>query len=388
MVLYVCLEGFYTSVVRRLDRPHIVHISGAVLEACPLARERGITRGVPLAEARAILRGDGAYSDLDTLECGPHRDRWLDRVLPYSSKVMPGLPHEAWIDMAGHYDGLSAAEGVLRSVAQEVPCGLRAGIAPCRWVAELAASSLDLAPLRWEVPVLEPVVDVRRYLAPLPVARLCPVNPLHRARLVALGHRLIGQVAEVPLAVLRTQFGDGAALVSAASQGVWPDPVVPSYPGPSTEERWDSLAPIGCSMELTAVLSILALRLAATLSATERTAEEVLLVFESEEGRCVSRRRRMTKSAASAAGMKVALHAEWQKAHLDFPPLSVRVAALGLRPIETGQEGLWRSRASVTPALVAVRAAFGEGAVRLASEVPIPRHRRVISAWGHANGWR
>ncbi|MGE0001436.1 MAG: hypothetical protein AB7F50_05745 [Fimbriimonadaceae bacterium] len=387
-VLYVCLEGFYTAVVRPLDRPHVVHADGAVLEACPLARERGIAAGASLAEARAVLREEGAYSELDPEVCEPHRDRWLDRLLPYSTRVMPGLPHEAWVDMAGHPDPYTAAEGALRSVAEEVPCGLVAGTAPCRWVAELAVSRLDLAPLRWGVPVLEPVTDVRSFLARLPVALLRPVSPQIRARLVALGHRTIGHVAEVPLAVLRTQFGDSAALVSSASQGTWPDPVVPTYPGTSAEERWNALVPIECSLELSEVLGVLALKLSCTLHATERTAEEVMLVFESEEGRCVTCRRRMTKSAASAEGMMVALHAEWQKARLDFPPSAVRVAALGLRPIESGQEGLWRSRSSVKSALGTVRAAFGDGAVKMASEVPLPRHRRVISAWHDANGWR
>lgn len=387
-VLYVCLEGFYTSVVWPLDRPHVVHMDGAVLDSCPLAQQRGVSPGAPLAEARAILRDDGAYTELDPEACEPHRDRWLDRLLPYSSLVMPGLPHEAWVGLDGHPEPMSVSEGMLRAVAGEVPCGIVAGVAPHRWVAELASVRLDLAPLRWGVPVLEPVTDVAAYLAPLPVALLRPVSPQHRARLAALGHRTIGRVAAVPLAVLRTQFGKDAGLVSSAACGTWPDPVVPCYPGACAEERWNSLAPIVSSLELAEVLAMLAVRLAATLRAAGQTADEILLAFESEEGEFLACRRRMTKSASSADGMRVALHAEWQKSRLGFPPVAVRVAGLGLRPIEACQEGLWGARSSVKGSIGAVRAAFGDGAVRLASEVPVPRHRRMLGAWRDANGWR
>lgn len=390
-VLYVRLEGFYTGVVWPDERPQAVHAQGVVVEACPKARQRGVRPGAPLSEARAVLREEGAFREYSAEACLPERDRWLQALLPFSVRLMPGMPHEVWADLAGHPDPAAAAEEALAALAAATPCGLSAGLAAACWVARLAAVPAPRRALALGVPAVARVDSPRAFLAPRPVADLLPASPGARARLAALGCRTVGEVARVPYAALRAQFGAEAPLIEAASQGRWPDPVVPAFPGESLEESWAGLDPIDDSYVLEEILGILALRLAAGLAARGKCAGELGLGLEGSGMRHWAARK-LAKPAAGAPALRTVLSAMLARSRPAFAPETVRASAFGLQAAGGAQAALWGERVRDARALAAslglLRSAYGESAVRKASEVPVPRRMAVLAAWRDANGWR
>jgi nucleotidyltransferase/DNA polymerase involved in DNA repair len=390
-ILFIRLDGFYTGVVWPDERPQVVHSHGLAVECCPRAQARGLRAGAPLSEARAVLRGEGAFREYSAEACLPFRDAWLGSLLPYSVRIMPGMPHEAWVDLAGHPDPAWAAGEALASLAAATPCHIAAGLAGACWVARLAARPCSRRALALALPAASCVDSPRAFLAPRPVADLSPVSPKARERLAALGCRTVGEAAAMPYSSLRTQFGPEAPVVEAASQGRWPDPVVPTFPSESMEEAWTGLGPIEDSYVLEEVLGILALRLGAGLAARGRTAGELALGLEGSGMRhwCS---RKLAKPASSSGALKTLLVAMLARKRPSFAPETVRATALGLQPVGGAQAGLWCDKARDAKALSAslglLRASYGEGSVRKASEIPLPRRMMVLAAWRDANGWR
>src|SRR5688572_12155218 len=101
-ILYARLEGFYTTVLLQKqpelrERPLVVHRDKAVLCVDEKGRSKGIHAGMPLSEAKAILR-DGAFLPWEE---GPYREaqeKWLDVCARFSDVIEPAEQHTAFVD--------------------------------------------------------------------------------------------------------------------------------------------------------------------------------------------------------------------------------------------------------------------------------------------------
>ena len=98
-VLYVRLDGFYTSVVVRAEGAWVVHHKGRVLDGDATALARQVRPGTLLTEAKAVLQGLGRFVEYREEAFLEARNAWLDVCLEFSGAVEPGLAGEAWIDL-------------------------------------------------------------------------------------------------------------------------------------------------------------------------------------------------------------------------------------------------------------------------------------------------
>ncbi len=396
-LLYVSLDGFYAAaaLAGRADwggRAIVVHRDGAVLDSGPAARARRVGPGTPLSEAKAILREDGVYLSYSEQETRAARDAWLDVCAAFSETVEPGMPHEAWVDLSLHPDPMGTANELLREVATRTGLLVRAGLAPGKWLAQLAAQPCEAKALGLGVPVLEAVTDPAGFLAPLPTGCLSPVEPAHRERLEFLGYRRVGQVAAAPLRLLTAQFGRSGPLIQQAAQGRCLDRARPLYPADAVSERVAFEGPVADRSVLEAGLTELATRLAQALCASDRIGDRLELVVEPESGVPLVRRRQLARPVQAARPLRVGLGALMGDGP-PFAPVAVRGVMPGLRPAPRVQRSLATMETrderehTAETALRSVRAAFGDGAVVRASDVVLPRRLRVLRAWREATGW-
>src|SRR5688500_18634546 len=97
--LYVRLEGLYTGVqLEKLpelgERPLVVHRDKAVLCVDAKGRSKGIHAGMPLSEAKAILR-DGTFLPWEEEPYREAQQRWLDVCARFSDVIEPVEQHTA-----------------------------------------------------------------------------------------------------------------------------------------------------------------------------------------------------------------------------------------------------------------------------------------------------
>jgi len=382
-ILYLGLVGFYTKAVKGCapSKPTVVHLDGKVIDLCEAAQALGVAVGCALSEAKAVLRETGrmiAYQEEDYTMA---RDAWLDVCLSYSDGVEFGMPHEAYIDLSGHPDPGDVAHLLIVQLDRR----LVAGLAPGKWVARLAAREV--------CPIL-PVTNVSEFLSNVPTALLSPVSPEHRQRLEFLGYRWVREVAKAPMGVLTEQFGRDAFLIHESSRGRAHDDVVPNYPNGAISERVSFERPVSDRLVLEEAVTTLTAVLSAELCARDVTAEQIGVYFEQETGFPLALMRKLGKPLQSATPLRVAVHSLWERSGLSFPPIGLRIVLSGIKKAPRGQKSLMgmagaseRLR-SCDSAVGCLRAAYGDGVVRKAVEVAVPRRELVLRAWKRATGWR
>jgi hypothetical protein len=140
-------------------------------------------------------------------------------------------------------------------------------------------------------------------------------------------------------------------------------------------------------------LASIARRLGSALARKDSQGSVLELEVELESGAVLRSKRTFTKRIAFARGAVSAIK-------LSFPPrirepvIKVRARLPGLTKCSREQNELATTlsvrnkRDSGSPLFESVRAAFGENAVRLASELTLPRRTQLMRAWREATGWR
>ncbi|MBS1713411.1 MAG: hypothetical protein JST30_03655 [Armatimonadetes bacterium] len=390
-ILYVALEGFY--VADQDDgsgRATVVHQDSTVLDACRLARERGVVPGTALSEAKSILREEGRFLAFSPDVYARAREEWLDTCLRFSDRIEPGRPHEAYVDLTGHARPARAADELLAALAPRQPV---AGLAPAKWIARVEARSVDVGAAAFGLPVMEALTDVASFLGRIPTTLLLPIAAPYRERLCFLGYRWTRDVARAGLHELRSQFGSDAIAIQEAAQGRVLDQVAPSYPERSLTVSLEFGAALDDRVVLDLGLRHLAQRCAARLCETDQTAQGVVARFESEDGASALGKREFAKPAQTATVLAAALHALWDTSRCPFPPVSATVHLTRLRPAPrsqrsfTGTESYAERSQTCDRVVRTLTAAYGDGTLVKARDLRVPRRELVLRAWRHATGW-
>ncbi len=221
-ILHADMDAFYASVEAR-ENPDIVS-KPIVVGADPRA---GHGRGVVAAcnyEARKFgLRS--AMSISEAYRRCPHAVYLRPRIRLYaevSERVMRIFSSytelverlsidEAFLDVTASArlfgDGVAIAQSIKKRVREEERLTVSLGVAPNKFLAKLAS---DLHKPDGLV-VVEPGNE-SAFLRPLPVERLWGVGAKTAQRLHALGFRTIGELAQVPLALLERNLGHAHAV--------------------------------------------------------------------------------------------------------------------------------------------------------------------------------
>lgn len=271
------------------DRPPLLVVrDGRLWDGCPRVWNQGARVGMPRRQALRQVPGAAValYGEVDYTPLA--RALW-DRLAGFSGWVEPVSEHQAFVDLSGPSGQpprqelaslVRAAAAAVAAAAGVPPAELfpLAGLGTNKLVARAAA--LTAGPGR---PAVVPRGEEAAFLAPLPVEALWRAPGELRERIARLGLRRIGDLARVPAAELRRQFGPWGEALARWSRGEDPEPVAAAWP-PRTIRRRIAFPEGAAPAALAAAPAALARELAAELAARAEVARAVALEVEWEEG--------------------------------------------------------------------------------------------------------
>lgn len=381
-LLWIELDGFYAA-HHPGEGPGVVARDRLVLDANPTARERGVKPGLPLRQAKALIEGLVVHEwRSETYEVA--QTAWLDLCTEFSGRIEPAEQHTAGVDLDGHPDPIDIAERLIRSIFTRTQRPPRYGLAPSKWIAQLAAQK-----------AMSGLVgsDPAAFLAPFPVEDLLPVAPEHRERLRFLGYRTVGEVARLPLDTLYGQFGQEALRIQQAANGHLYEPVHPLYPRHAIRESFLFESPIDDRTILERAIGDIARRVGERLTSEGRQGSHLRLQLETEAGPSWQNKRRFTKpircGLTATTALRLLFPPDW-----DRPLLAIRVELAELERTSQRQESLQgflpqgARRPDADAALKYVRTVYGDQAVKRGSDIELPRRLQVLREWKNATGWR
>lgn len=384
-LLAVALDGFYSwAAPSPDDRPWVITRQKQVLDANPLARSRGVQLGMDFKQARALVEGleHEAWSE-DAFRT--HQRRWLDLLPRYSNTIEPEDQHVAFLDLSLHPDPVAIALTVVQRLQMSFiganPPRVRWGLAESKWLARLGAA-YDARTRPWR--------DPHGFLNPLSVRALPYLDPEHTQRLAFLGYPTVGDLSLIPDDILYAQFGKSALLMTTLARGEHYEPIRPLYPERSLgfSVRFEGGTTEGLAVQ--DALRTLANRAGNALTTQERQARAMTLFIETDEG--VQRiEKPLQKPISTVFGCLAALRS------VVFDPgpnlvTEVRLWLGDLQKVEPTQRNLDQSldneakQTRFGEAINAVQRNFGETALRVASQIEIPREQRALREWEAALG--
>ncbi|MBM3182592.1 MAG: DNA polymerase IV [Chloroflexi bacterium] len=304
-ILHIDLDAFFVSVEQVLapelaGKPVIVggrpERRGVVASASYEARAYSVRAAMPLAQAYRLcpqaifLQGDfRKYRDFSA--------RFMNILADFSPSLEPGGLDEAYLDVTGcdiFGTPFQIAKKIKERVRKELGLIASVGIASCKVVAKVASDAGKPDGL-----VEVPVGGERSFLAPLPVVRLPGVGDKTEQMLVVMGVKTIGQLADLPLELLKSRFGTFGVMLHEHANGIDDSKVemygeVKSISRETTLER-DTLD----SQFLEGVLRHLSEKVGADLRHEGKRARSVVLKLRYSDFETITRRFTPRESLAS-----------------------------------------------------------------------------------------
>jgi DNA polymerase-4 len=244
-VLHLDADAFFASVEQRDDpklRGKPVAVGTGVVASCSYeARHYGVQTGMRLGEARHLCRPliilPGEY---------PRYEQAARRMLAVCQEQTPCVEAAAlddlYLDLTQRLGGVAAVKAshpaeqvaqLLRGqIREEISLSVSIGIASNKLVAKVATK--DAKPGRH---VCVPAGEEREYLAPWPARVLPDVGPKVEARLGRLNVQRVGEVAQMPVPILRGLFGPRGPALHEQALGIDLRPVEPCKPPQSVSRR-------------------------------------------------------------------------------------------------------------------------------------------------------
>ncbi|MCW5937639.1 MAG: hypothetical protein KIT11_10080 [Fimbriimonadaceae bacterium] len=391
--LFVSLDSFYTSTLLKkrnelAGRAFLVHREKRVLDSSREARARQVYPGIPLSEAKAILREEGTYVPYDPDDYLSARNHWLDICALYSSVVQPDMPHEAWIGLDGHPNPSATAFELASDVAHALATPVRAGLSKAAWVSKLSAIEID----PYDASSLMVVDDIPFFLRSLPTSLLTPIPPEDRQRLEFLGYRRAGSLLDASNSALKSQFKANAFLITQVVKGKWRDYPEALYPLHSLTERIVFDSPADNSLMIQEGIATLANQLANQLSSQDSSAESITLYLEYENGKMTRFTRKLTKTVQTSTQLRTILTTLLKLPCT--PPIALRCTLASLRHSARSQKSFEATastkerRLCADSAIGTMLSSFGTNSIVTASRMQTDRRTRLLRHWRHCTGWK
>lgn len=225
-ILHIDLDAFFVSVEQALapelvDKPVVVggrpDRRGVVASASYEARVFGIRAGMPLTQAYRLcpqaifLQGSfTAYRDAS--------ERFMTILADFSPCLEPAGLDEAYLDVTGcelFGTPYQIASRIKERVKKELKLIASVGMASCKVVAKIAS---DLGKPDGLIEVA--AGQEKDFLAPLPVANLPGVGKKTEQSLKAMGIKTIGQLAVLPIEVIKNRFGSFGLMIHHYANGM------------------------------------------------------------------------------------------------------------------------------------------------------------------------
>jgi DNA polymerase-4 len=235
-IIHLDLDAFFAA-VEILERPDLAgkpvlvggrpEERGVVAAAAYAARAFGVRSAMPMSRALALCP--------QAIILPPRHSLYSE----YSQRVM-GILHqtsplveqvsidEAVLDVTELTDAwdeaVELARNLQRRVREEVGLSASLGVSTNKLVAKVASERDKPGGLT----VVRPGDEVS-FLAPLPVQVLWGVGPVMARRLAEIGVSTVGDLANLPEAVLRERFGHQGAALAGQARGIDDRPVVTEH---------------------------------------------------------------------------------------------------------------------------------------------------------------
>ncbi|MCI0463419.1 MAG: DNA polymerase IV [Gemmataceae bacterium] len=239
-ILHLDADAFFASLEQR-DHPQLrgrpVVVGTGVVASCSYeARRHGIRTGMRLAEARRLCRelivAPGEY---------PRYEQAARRILAICQEQTPLVEVAAlddlYLDLTQQGTPEQVAGDLRAQIRDEVRLSVSIGIGSNKLVAKVATKQAKPGRQILVAPGSE-----RTYLAPWPARVLPGAGPKVAGRLERLNVHQVGEVAAMPVPLLRGLFGTQGRVLHQQAHGLDPRPVEPRKPQQSVS-RCTSLDP-------------------------------------------------------------------------------------------------------------------------------------------------
>jgi DNA polymerase-4 len=328
-VFHVDVDAFFASVEQRDDpqlRGRPIAVGAGVVASCSYeARRFGVRTGMRLLDARRLcsqlLVLPGEY---------PRYEQAARCILAVCQDFTPRVEVAALDDLyldLGADDGPERRAAVLRQqIREEVRLGVSIGMGANKMVAKAAT--------REAKPGGQAIVaagDERTYLAPRTVRVLPNAGPRVEGRLDRLNVHRVGEVAEMPVPVLRGLFGKLGPQLREQSHGIDRRVVEPRKPQQAVSRCTSFAPPVGDRAFLRAMLDYLVERAAAWMRFHDQAARGFQVTirygdYQSDRGRGSFR-----TPVDAERELKEALRERWETLYQRRLPL--RLLGIELTPL-------------------------------------------------------
>ncbi len=226
-IFHVDLDAFFVSVEQAFNpklkgKPVIVggdpERRGVVASASYEARPFGIHAGMPLSRARRLcpqaifIRANfSRYKDAS--------NKFMEILADFSPNIEPLGLDEAYLDVTGYEEPYGSPQKLALAIKERIHNELKftasVGIATCKVVAKIAS----------ELCKPDGLLEIasggeQDFLNPLPVAKLPGVGKKTEQALKHMGVTTIGELASLPLEVIKENFGKFGIAIHSYARGI------------------------------------------------------------------------------------------------------------------------------------------------------------------------
>src|SRR5579859_1324101 len=235
-IVHIDMDAFYASVEQRDDpelrgKPVIVAWKGnrsVVCAASYEARKFGVRSAMPAIRAERLCP-DAVFIPPDFTRYRAVSRLTREIFKRHTDLVEPLSLDEAYLDLTENKTGLPTATRVASTIREQIRKELNltasAGVAPNKFLAKLASD--------WRKPnglfVIQPE-EVDSFLTLLPVGRLPGVGKVTGESLEKLGVKVVRELRNLDLAILRENFGRYGQRLYELSRGIDNSQVIPNRP--------------------------------------------------------------------------------------------------------------------------------------------------------------
>lgn len=235
-IVHIDMDAFYASVEQRDNpelrgKPVIVAWKGnrsVVCAASYEARKFGVRSAMPAIRAERLCP-DAVFIPPDFTRYRAVSRLTREIFKRHTDLVEPLSLDEAYLDLTENKTGLPTATRVASTIREQIRKELNltasAGVAPNKFLAKLASD--------WRKPnglfVIQPE-EVDSFLTLLPVGRLPGVGKVTGESLEKLGVKVVRELRNLDLAILRENFGRYGQRLYELSRGIDNSQVIPNRP--------------------------------------------------------------------------------------------------------------------------------------------------------------
>jgi DNA polymerase-4 len=385
-VLHVDMDAFFTS-VEQLDHPEwrgkpvVVGGSptrrGVIAAASYEARRYGVRSAMPAARAVHLLPADAIWARGNFARYAEVSDSVFEVFASFSPDVQGASIDEAYLDVTpgSHGEHPVSIACRIKSAVDAMGLSCSIGVASGKTVAKIA-SDHDKP---HGITVIPPGTEAA-FLAPLGIEVMPGIGPATATRLRTLGIRTLGELAGLDQPTAEAVFGSHGASAVRRAQGIDSRPVRERDGVKSVSNERTFGEDLRDADKVREVLGGLAEHVAVRLRRKGLRGRTIHLKLRFGDFTTKTAQETLPLPTDSTAGVTAAamrlLQAQWA------PGVGVRLLGIGvsgfgevtrqLDLLESEQEAP-AGRRSVDSALDAVRARFGEDAVRLGGRRSISR---------------